>query len=127
MKELDWVNPDKRFDLCKASTLQSASVCADERQEGDFKTSVFAQSLQLHVRKVILTTGTCYICTLSLHHSLLPSLHVPVVQLCKNIKRNKKKNKTTNSAPKFTLTSPRLLWKKLSSSGSADMINYNIT
>lgn len=61
-----WGNPGKCFDLCTASPLQSASVSADERQEGDFKTWVFGQSLQLHVRKVILTTGICCICTLSL-------------------------------------------------------------
>lgn len=39
---------------------------ADEKREHGFKISVFGQSPQFGVRKVILTTGMCYIYTLSL-------------------------------------------------------------
>lgn len=112
MKELDWVSPGERFDLCTASPLQiRLRLLQMKGERAILKTSVFGQRLQLHVRKVILTTGLCYICTLSLLHPVL-------VPLCQSIKRNKKKKKTqlilllTEALSDSRSPLPELLWKQ---------------
>lgn len=113
------MNPGERFDLCAAFSLQSTPIGADEKREHGFKISVFGQSPQFRVKKVILTTGMCYICTLSLP---LWRCDSP-----KNIERNKRK-KLILLLTEFTLTSlPGCFWRSVSSSGSADMISRNVT